>query len=703
MPLTARCHSLRPEKTTGWLAYFELSPRGSRSGHFLVVGPASVERSDDVQSALRAGQATVRYLKEVPSHAPPVTLLQATARILAHESQRTGTALEYGCGVLEGTELWLLTRGSVRLVPLGPELGIPLGAEKPHAVSVTEDERFFLGRLPKGTSDERISKGLRARLEHGGGGDGGLVLQLMKREPIRAVENESGKESVDAQRKASPVFDSVYKELQHTFVFPESSSAKSEPATTKEEWVPHGERVEKATPGDSASVGSEASTAADSVTEDTPPKVVDDEIVGSGEEKVDVLANKEPSPPHLVFGDASARPEPGSDVYAPEETRGLGFWLAVVGAVIALGVLVTYLTVLRPHVRGAGETAPSNAETGGGEGDLGDALPPDNLAEARVWEDTFTEAVTSSPVVVNDRVVFGCRDGRVYALSRSDGRRIWAYAAPDGFGSSPSLCGALVVIGGYDGNIYALDATTGEERWVVRTKGRIVASPAVDENTAYVASYDHNLYAISVVDGRVIWNRDLGSVLWSSPAQAGGLLVAAGLDGKVHALNPKSGAVLWQADIGGPIYSSAAIGGGKVYIGSQAGYLYAIDGASGEVVWKIKAEGKVNGSPAYYDGHVVVGTDKGTIFGVDAETGNRSWTIDTEGEIRSKPAFQGRMVWVTGYDGFLHGIDWRAGEEVAKIRTDSSAFSSPAIRDGVAYFGAMDGRFFAIRVTGKPS
>jgi outer membrane protein assembly factor BamB len=55
-------------------------------------------------------------------------------------------------------------------------------------------------------------------------------------------------------------------------------------------------------------------------------------------------------------------------------------------------------------------------------------------------------------------------------------------------------------------------------------------------------------------------------------------------------------------------------------------------------------------------------------------------------------------VWVTGYDGFLHGIDWRSGTETTKIQTASSAFSSPTIDEDVAFFGALDGRFFAIRL-----
>lgn len=680
MPLTARCHSLRPEKTTGWLAYFELPTKSSSAAHFLVVGPASVDRVEDVNAALRAGQAAVRYLKEVPSHAPPVTLLEATARILAHESGRTGTPIEFGCAVLHGDQLWLLTRGSVRLVPLSPEPGIPVGTAKPHAVSVAADERFFLGRLPKGSTEERISHDFRVRLEHGGGGDGGLVLQIVAGEFLQAVEETPARMAP----KAVAPFDTVLKELQHTLKHvppPEMDAvpdARPEPESRPEHEA--AARHLEAT-GDAAGPAERAAAIPAGKTgkpdADTEPTVT------------------APTARSIAFEEGVGDQTTHAPAFASDETRGLGFWLAVVAAVLALGVLLVYVYAIRPHAPGGNEVAQTALQA-----EETAPLPPDNFAEARVWEDRFTEAVTSSPLIVDDKVIFGCRDGRVYALSRESGRRMWAYAAPDGFGSSPSLCGDLVVIGGYDGNVYALDAMTGEERWSVKTRGRIVSSPAVNAGTVYAGSYDHNVYAINAVDGRVLWMRDLGSVLWSSPLYAEGLLVAAGLDGHVFALDADTGKIRWQADTGSPIYSSPASGGGKLYVGSKSGQLYAFDAVTGATAWKLDAGSEVNGSPGYYDGMVVVGTDAGVIVGVTAETGEQAWQITTGGEIKSRPAFVGRMAWIPGYDGVLHGIDWRSGEEVRQIRTDSSAFSSPAIRDGVAYYGAMDGRFFAIRVVG---
>ena len=686
MPLTARCHSLRPDKTTGWLVYFELKAMGSRSGHFLVVGPGSIRGSEDVKSALRAGQAAVRYLKEVPGHAPPVTLLEATARILSHESESTGTQLEFGCAVLEREELWLLTRGAVRMVPLGEHSVFPLGAEKPHAIAVAAGDRFFLGRL---RAEEMGSEGvsdLISSLEHRAGGDGGLVMQLLDRGALRAVPET---EPLDQPKPKPGVreFESVVRELQHTFDF-------HEPEPTAIEEVHPGPPSEPSPEAPDLDLVPTASS--DPESRNPPPEEIPETTVEAhsrDEGAIEVAPDPPQGEPEPTLVVSATR----TPVYAPEETRGLGFWLSVVGAGLAFGALVTYLVFLRPRVQEESSALVASHEAGIQTQDPSEADP------RPLWEDQFTEAITSSPLIVDDKVVFGCRDGRVYALNRQDGRRVWAYAASAGFGSSPVLAGKLVILGGYDGNLYALDAATGEERWAFKTQGKIVGSPSIDETNVYIGSYDHHIYAIARTDGAVRWSRDLGSVVWASPVYGNGIVFAAGLDGRITAMDPDNGRVHWRGSTGGSIYSSPTLGGESVYLGSKDGHLYAFDQRTGALEWKVDAGAEVNGSPAVHRDRVVVGADNGLVLCVSADDGKVLWKVKTGGMIKSRPAFHGDLVWITGYDGYLHAIHLESGEEVQKIQTDSSSFSSPTIADAVAYFGAMDGRFFAIRIDPRSS
>jgi outer membrane protein assembly factor BamB/outer membrane biosynthesis protein TonB len=668
--LTARCHTLRPDRTSGWLTYFELTEEGLRAGHFLVVGPGVARQPEHLQAALRAGQAAVRYLKEVPAHAPPLTLLEATARILDHECGKTGIDLEFGCAVLEERELWLLTRGAVRLVLLAPEPGVPFGAERPHAVSVHAEERYFFGRVPESV-EAATSAELRARLERGGG-DGGLVLRLAVSDRLREVEPtaEGGETSFETVEVGKPPKPPEKREVVPAQVPPPA------PVAPRPE-TPSAPKPATPTP--------KPSTPAP---KPTPPPV-----------QPPIVAKEPPAP---ILKEAPGPPSPKEeDLPRPVETRGLGFWLGIVAAVFALAALLLYLFLLRPGVRGAAPPSAPPKTAAGADSLHGALIPPGPLHVA--WQNRFGQPVTSSPIVAGDRVVFGCRDGRVYALRCVDGSSLWSFTAPDGFGASPVQCGNLVVIGGYDGNVVALDLATGRARWSAATLGRIVAAAAADSTSVYVGSYDHRLYAIALDGGAVRWSRDLGGVQWAGPAAGGGEVIAAGLDGRITALDAASGQERWSRTLGGPLYSSPALGEGLVFVGTREGDLVALDARSGAISWKADAGGAVNGGVAYRDGWVVVGIESGDVIGIETKTARVAWRVKTHGEVRSRPVFSGDQVWVAGYDGRLRALDWRQGKEIASFLVGSSMVSSPAVSGNAVYIGALDGRFLSLQRGGAPS
>jgi outer membrane protein assembly factor BamB len=687
--LTARCHSLRPDRTSGWLTYFELPEHGSRAGHFLVVGPGAARQPENIQAALRAGQAAVRYLKEVPANAPPLTLLEATARILDHES-KGGTDLEFGCAVLEGRELWLLTRGAVRLVALSPEPGVPFGAGRPHGVSVEAGERYFLGRVPESV-EAATSEELRARLERGGG-DGGLVVRLAASDRLQEVDSadDDGETVIETiePRSATPV------STERPAVQSESPVETIEPPASKPE------PSVKTEPPNSGDARSRLLRRIALPGKAAPPAPSPPSVPVKEEPPVSI---EPPNPPEKKSA-KTAVTKPPTIVAAPEleetdtsprvESRGLGFWLSVVAAFFALLALVVYLFAVRPHIGNAPQpktTAPADSLHGA-------LLSPEINGPLRVsWQARFGDAVSSSPVVAGDRVVFGCRDGHVYALGTANGDSLWSFAAKDGFGASPLRCGNLIVIGSYEGTVYALDLLTGTSQWSVPTQGRIVGSAVCDSTSVYVGSYDHRLYAITLATGAVRWSRDLGGVLWASPAAEDGQIIAAGLDGRVSSVDARTGRVRWSSSLGGPIYSSPALGEGRVFVGTRGGDVVALDVRTGAVAWKVDAGGAVNGAAAYRNGWVVVGNESGEVLGILSETGRVEWRVKTKGEVRGRPAFSGDRVWVTSYDGWLRALELRSGKEAAALAVGSSIFSSPAIGTDAVFFGALDGRFFSVQ------
>jgi outer membrane protein assembly factor BamB len=72
-----------------------------------------------------------------------------------------------------------------------------------------------------------------------------------------------------------------------------------------------------------------------------------------------------------------------------------------------------------------------------------------------IWSTPTRNKVDSSPVIIDNKVVVGCDDGRLYILSLTDGKKLWDYEIGKPVNSSPAIASGIIVIGSDDGSVYA--------------------------------------------------------------------------------------------------------------------------------------------------------------------------------------------------------------------------------------------------------
>jgi len=72
-----------------------------------------------------------------------------------------------------------------------------------------------------------------------------------------------------------------------------------------------------------------------------------------------------------------------------------------------------------------------------------------------VWSFKAKGDIDSSPVICDDKVVFGSEDGRLYMVGLADGALVWSYDTGQPIISSPAVAAGLVVVGCDDGYVYA--------------------------------------------------------------------------------------------------------------------------------------------------------------------------------------------------------------------------------------------------------
>lgn len=308
-------------------------------------------------------------------------------------------------------------------------------------------------------------------------------------------------------------------------------------------------------------------------------------------------------------------------------------------------------------------------------------------------------SLTSTPLVGlrdgDDAVVVGTGDARVFGVDEEGIllNQVWPYLADSYVRTSPAMSTDGMMLIGSLGLGLAGVCPNGAPKFGIAT-GAAESSPAVgrdtdhrDDGTFFIGNNDRNLRAIRR-DGVIRWSFSMSAPILSSPvvdlSPARDRTVAvyvvdvSGLVSKVDGSGRPIRDFAFERGSIGRTESSPALAphptaGLRLYLGSDDGNLYAIDAMSGAVVWNFQTGGVVRSSPAVVlsgvsdaDPIVIIGSFDGTLYYV-RDTG-------------TAPELVGTFAVPEG------GSGQRAIE------------SSPTVdRDGTVYFGADNGRLYAVR------
>jgi outer membrane protein assembly factor BamB len=102
----------------------------------------------------------------------------------------------------------------------------------------------------------------------------------------------------------------------------------------------------------------------------------------------------------------------------------------------------------------------------------------------------------------------GGYDRKIHAIDANSGQGISGYTpfeAAAGFETNPLVVNNTIYAGNRDGYFYALDAVSGSLKWRYKTDGPILFSAAYKNGVVYFASNDAHAYAIDANNGSLIW------------------------------------------------------------------------------------------------------------------------------------------------------------------------------------------------------
>ncbi len=346
------------------------------------------------------------------------------------------------------------------------------------------------------------------------------------------------------------------------------------------------------------------------------------------------------------------------------------------------------------------------------------------------WSFVTQGEVWGSPTVSQGVLYIGSDDGFLYALDARTGGEKWRFQAEKGIRSRPAVSPEVVCFLGDDGYLYAIDRASGKLKWKFETHSGLVphttlgendsrwdylqSSPAIAAGLVFVGSGNSNVYAVDLASGQEKWHYTTGDSVRSSPRVVGNTVYFGSWDNSVYALDTATGAEKWKVDTKGIVQASPSVSGSVLVIGSRYPYVFALDAATGQEKWRFNYFGSwVESSAAIASATVYVGSsDFLHLFAIDLKDGQRKWGFKTSGYSWSSPAVDGSKVYIgcarsaqrhPNDGGDLYAVDAKTGREVWRFQTDrkpdhflNGVVSSPVVVDGLVFFGALDGKVYAV-------
>ena len=252
----------------------------------------------------------------------------------------------------------------------------------------------------------------------------------------------------------------------------------------------------------------------------------------------------------------------------------------------------------------------------------------------------------SSPVVVRDRLYFGCENGVLYALRKRNGKEVWATSVAGAIKGAPAYENGTLFVGDYGGAMTAVRASNGEVRWQTQALGPGLGQPGA---------------------------------FYSTPAVAFGRVYAGNNDSRVYSFDADTGELAWTFSTGGYVYSGPTVANvpgtpPTVYIGSFDGNAYALDAKSGQTRWTFAMGGRVIGSLSVIGRTVYASTFDGTnTYGISARTGKKTFGYHTGAYM---PALSdGQNLYLVGYSSIhaLKPISRKQQQAAKKKRKEQQA------------------------------
>ena len=342
-----------------------------------------------------------------------------------------------------------------------------------------------------------------------------------------------------------------------------------------------------------------------------------------------------------------------------------------------------------------------------------------------LWKYMGQSPSYSTPLILDDLLIFGNEDGYLTALNKKTGEPRWSYNVGMNIISAPKYAQGKILFGSINYNFYAVDST-GKEAWKFTTRRAIKSDPTTKGDIVYFTSYDGHIYALKIANKELVWKfpeshnekvaalkaegKELGGLVedlkvgefsYSSPAIDGDIMYVGNLDNHLYAVNIQDGTMVFRFKTEDAVTSSPVVENGIVYFGSNDKHLYAIDAKEGKkVIFKVATHEWVNSSPRIDGDRIYFGSNDKNMYAIDKKSGNIIGKFTAAGPVISIPAIYKNLVIFAGGqgDGTVYFVDKETFKPVFEYKTGGKIESDPVLDGNIVYITSTDRFTYSFKI-----
>lgn len=335
--------------------------------------------------------------------------------------------------------------------------------------------------------------------------------------------------------------------------------------------------------------------------------------------------------------------------------------------------------------------------------------------------------IFGNPVVVDNRIYFGCQIGYIQCMDFKTSEPIWRNEEPLSPIMSPLATDGKIVIGGTaEGVLHAFDIKTHKEKWTFKTSknisappgstnadqtnGRIHGGPKIIGNRIYFGAFDGKMYCIDSSTGLLIWEYKTKAKVYSSPAIYEGKVYFANFAGSVFCVDQTTGKLVWESKLEKPTVGSPVVFGQRLWVGDKKGKMYCLSTKDGKKLWDYQTPDSdygIEATPVLDENNLYFGDSSGHMFALNRINGATIWKVkinnaDTKPSpaVNASPVLIGDKIITAGHSGRAYVIEKYSGKVLDQFDCLGSVLAQPVVIGNEILITSLDSNIYILRQKG---